>query len=354
MTGRLALRLCAAAALVPTAGPAQVIAGRVLEPTGGPVGGAVVVLVDTSGNRISSAVATLTGAYKVDVGGAGTFWLRVTSPKHAPSVSPAFVVEAGEEVSYDHTVPTPIALASLEQRGRSCPTSAPRGGFVGAPPARVKVVDEATGAGVRNAIVALLDSAGTVRAAAASDSGGNAALGLRPEPGDLVCVRKLGMPLTTRPALEAPAEGGLPWLVLVRAPARELTPVEVRATRLERMKDLNVPNTARFFGVEEFAPYVPAALNFGDLLRPMNAPGVSMKSANGRVNCVMLRGTTCVPTLLDNIPSNTVYDLDPFMIEGIAILNPTDAYQRFGALGQQGLVLIYTKRNLPKRAERKP
>lgn len=333
---------------------AQQIAGRVLEPSGAPVGGAVVVLVDTAGNRIASAVATLEGKYKVDVGGAGAFWLRVTSPKHAPSVSPAFIVEKGEEVVYDHAVPSAATLASLEARGRACPTNAPRGGFVGMPPARVKVVDEATGYTVRNAIVALLDSLGTVRAAAMSDTGGSAALGLRPELGDLVCVRKLGMPLTTRPATEAPEESGVPWLVLVRAPARELTPVEVRATRLERMRDLNVPASARFFGVEDFGSYVPAALNFGDLLRPMNAPGISMKSANGRVNCVMLRGTTCIPTLLDNIPSNTVYDLDPFMIEAIAVLNPTDAFQRYGLLGQQGLVLIYTKRNSPKRADKKP
>lgn len=343
-----------ALALTSSVGAAQQIAGRVLEPGGTPVGGAVVVLVDTAGSRLASAVASLDGRYKVTVGGAGAFWLRVTSPKHPASVSPAFVVERGEEVVYDHTVPSAEQLRALEARGRACPTTAPRGGFVGAPPARVKVVDEATGYAVRNAIVALLDSVGTVRAAAASDTGGNAALGLRPEPGDLVCVRKLGMPLTTRPALEAPDESVVPWVVMVRAPARELTPVEVRATRLERMRDLNVPSAARFFGIEDFAPYVPSALNFGDLLRPMNAPGISMKSANGRVNCVMLRGTTCIPTLLDNIPSNTVYDLDPFMIEAIAILNPTDAFQRFGMLGQQGLVLIYTKRNQPKRADKKP
>ncbi|MCU0624566.1 MAG: carboxypeptidase-like regulatory domain-containing protein, partial [Gemmatimonadaceae bacterium] len=245
--------VCAALALVPPAAGAQVIAGRVLEPTGAPVGGAVVVLVDTSGSRIASAVAALDGKYKVDVGGGGTFWLRVTSPRHAPSVSPAFVVEAGEEVAYDHTVPSPATLAWLETRGRACPTTAPRGGFVGSPPARVKVVDEGTGATVQNAVVALMDSAGTVRAAGTSDTSGNAALGLRPEPGDLICVRKLGVPLTSRPATEAPAEGAMPWVVLVRAPARELTPVEVRATRLERMRDLNVPTTARFFGLEEFA-----------------------------------------------------------------------------------------------------
>lgn len=352
---RIASRVaCAALALVPCGAGAQVITGRVLEPTGAAVGGAVVVLVDTAGSRLASAVASLDGKFKVDVGGGGTFWLRVTSPKHAPSVSPAFVVEPGEEVAYDHTVPSPAALASLESRGRACPTTAPRGGYVGTPPARVKVVDEGTGSRVPNAVVALLDSLGTVRAAGTSDSTGNAALGLRPEPGDLVCVRKLGVPLTTRPATEAPVEGPSPWVVLVRAPARELTPVEVRATRLERMRDLNVPATARFFGLEDFGSYVPAALNFGDLLRPMNAPGVSMRSANGRVNCVMLRGTTCIPTLLDNIPSNTVYDLDPFMIEGIAVLNPTDAYQRYGAIGQQGLVIIYTKRNLPKRGDKKP
>jgi hypothetical protein len=310
------------------------------------------VLVDTTGHRIASAVAALDGRYKVEVGGAGTFWLRVTSPRNPPSVSPAFTVERGEEVQYDHALPADAQLEALNLRGRACPTSAPRGEFVGTPPLRLQVVDEATSQGVANAIVALIDKGGQVRTAGTTAADGRVGLGFRPEDGDAVCVRKLGTPLTTRPSTEAPADGSAPWLVLVRAPARELTPVEVKASRAERMKDLGVPTTARFFGLEDFQAYVPSALNFGDLLRPMNAPGVGLRSANGRVNCVLLRGTNCIPTLLDGIPSNTVYDLDPFMIEGMAVLNPTDAFQLYGNIGVQGLVIIYTKRPEGKKARK--
>lgn len=343
----------AAAVLVgPATLGAQFITGKVLDAANAPVSGAVLVLVDTVGHRIASAVAALDGKYKVDVGGAGTFWLRVTSPRHAPTTSPAFTVERGEEVVYDHVVPPLGQLEALAQRGRSCPTTAPRGEFVGTPPLRLHVVDEATSEGVPNAIVALVDKAGQVRTAGTTAADGRVGLGFRPEDGDAVCVRKIGTPLTTRPATEAPPEGTAPWLVLVRAPARELTPVEVKASRAQRMKDLGVPATARFFGLEDFQGYVPSALNFGDLLRPMNAPGVGLRSANGRVNCVLLRGTNCIPTLLDGIPSNTVYDLDPFMIEGIAVLNPTDAFQLYGNIGVQGLVIIYTKRPEGRRARR--
>jgi hypothetical protein len=217
----------------------------------------------------------------------------------------------------------------------------------------LRIVDEATTQGVANAVVALVDKAGAVRTAGTTTADGQVGLGFRPEEGDALCVRKLGIPLSARSSFEAPADGSAPWLVLVRAPARELTPVEIKASRAERMKDLGVPKTARFFGLEDFEAYVPSALNFGDLLRPMNAAGVGLRSANGRVNCVLVRGTNCVPTLLDGIPSNTVYDLDPLNIEGIAILNPTDAYQLYGNIGVQGLVLIYTKRPATARG-RKP
>ncbi len=332
--------------LVPLAASAQVISGVVREPTGALAAGAVVVLVDTSGNRIASSVAALDGRYKIDVGGAGTFWLRVTASRFPGSFSPAFTVEPGEEVSYDHTVPTEAALNALERRARQCPTAAPRGTFVGTPVSRIRVVDEATGSLVPNAIVSLLDSTGRVRATGTTDAAGVAPLGYRADLSDLLCIRKLGMPITFRLGNEAPDDPAVPWMVFVRAPARELSAVEVRATRRERMRELGVPQTARFYALDDFAAYVPSALNFGDLLRPMNASGVTLKSANGRVNCVMLRGTVCIPTMVDNVPSNTVYDLDPFLIEAIAILTPSDAQQRFGSLGINGLLLIYTKRNV--------
>lgn len=333
---------------------AQVISGHVRDANGSAAAGAVVVLVDTAGDRLASTLSRPDGRYSITVGGAGAFWLRITVSRGTVSSSPAFVLEPGEEVTYDHVVPTAAEDAALVALGRNCPTSAPRGGWVGTPPTRVKLVDEGSGARVSNAIVALLDGTGRVRSAGTADETGSVGLGERPEQGDVLCVRKLGMPLVVREGREAPDDRALPWVVLVRAPARELTPVEVRASRLEKMRLLGVPATARYFTRDDFAPYVPSALNFGDLLRPMNAPNVSLRSANGRVNCVLVRGTTCVPTLLDGIPSNTVYDLDPDMVDGIAILNPVDAAQRYGNLGRDGIVIIYTKRTLPRKGDKTP
>lgn len=332
----------------------QEIAGQVRDAAGAAVPGAVLVLVDTSGHRLASTLSRPDGRYAITVGGAGTFWLRVTVARGTVTTSPAFALEPGEEVAYDHVVPSPSAEAALTALGRACPTSAPRGGWVGTPPTRVRLVDEGTGAPVPNAIVALLDSDGRLRSSGTTDPTGIVGLGARPEHGDVLCARRLGMPLAVREAREAPDDRGIPWLVLVRAPARELSTVEVRASRLEEMRLRGLPTTARYFTREDFAAYVPAALNFGDLLRPMNAPSVSLRASNGRVNCVLVRGTNCVPTLLDGVPSNTVYDLDPDMVDGIAVLTPIDAAQRYGNLGRDGLVIIYSKRTLPKKGEKTP
>lgn len=348
---RAAVRGALLVGLVTRIAAGQVIAGHVRDAGGAPVSGAVVVLVDTAGHRLASALSGTDGRYGITVGGPGTFWLRVTVARGAVSTSPAFVLEPGEEVAYDHRVPGSAEASALAARGAACPTSAPQGSWVGMPPLRVRVVDEATGGRVPNAVVALLDADGRVRSSGMTDATGGVGLGQRPEDGDILCVRKLGIPLTVREGREAPDDRAPPWVVLVRAGAQALTPVEVRASRLDRMRELGIPATARFFTRDDFERYIPAALNFGDLLRPMNAPNVSLRSANGRVNCVLVRGTTCVPTLLDGIPSNTVYDLDPDMVDGIAVLNPVDAFQRFGNLGRDGIVVIYTKRTLPKKTD---
>jgi hypothetical protein len=347
-----------AAALSVTGAEAQVVAGAVrAEDDGRLQAGAVVVAVDTMGRRVASTVTGVDGRYQVVLPGAGTYWLRVTTPPAFVSVSPPFQLEDGEELGYDHSVPGTEMRRALALRSRACANRPPRFPSVVTPAARVRLVDETNATPIPDAAITLLDAKGQPKAGGLTDETGVVALGTAPALGDLLCIRRVGVPLAARPAAEAPTDATVPWVVAVRMEARELAAVEVRATRAQRMRELFVPPTARFYTSAEFAKFVPSAWNFGDLLRFMNAPGVQLRNgADGRVNCVMLRSFTCLPTLVDNVPTNTVYDLDPSLIDAIAILAPSDAQQRYGQLGINGIVLIFTKNAQQRRdeADRRP
>jgi hypothetical protein len=132
-------------------------------------------------------------------------------------------------------------------------------------------------------------------------------------------------------------------------------------TRFGRTR-VAVDKHADVFTRAEIEPILSRTQNMGDLLRNMNAPGLSVREmqvtdATGVVVpglCVEVsrrggRAASCtqaaifVNGIMMPNPDQILMNLDPSAIDHIEILGPIDAQFQFGSMAGNGAVLIYTR-----------
>jgi len=123
-----------------------------------------------------------------------------------------------------------------------------------------------------------------------------------------------------------------------------------------------VDKRADVFTRAEIEPILPRVQNMGDLLRNMNAPGLSVREvqitdATGVVVpglCVEVSRRTAgsmgcsqaavfVNNLIMPNPDQILMNLDPQSIDRIEVLGAIDAQFQFGSIAANGAVLIYTR-----------
>ncbi len=123
-----------------------------------------------------------------------------------------------------------------------------------------------------------------------------------------------------------------------------------------------VDKRADIFTRAEIEPILPRVQNMGDLLRNMNAPGLSvrevqMTDATGVVVpglCVEVsrrtggsRGCSQAAVFVNDLimpnPDQILMNLDPQTIDRIEVLSAIDAQFQFGSIAANGAVLIYTR-----------
>jgi hypothetical protein len=123
-----------------------------------------------------------------------------------------------------------------------------------------------------------------------------------------------------------------------------------------------VDKRADVFTRAEIEPILPRVQNMGDLLRNMNAPGLSVREvqitdATGVVVpglCVEVSRRTAgsmgcrqaavfVNGLIMPNPDQILMNLDPQSIDRIEVLSAIDAQFQFGSIAANGAVLIYTR-----------
>jgi len=123
-----------------------------------------------------------------------------------------------------------------------------------------------------------------------------------------------------------------------------------------------VDKRADVFTRAEIEPILPRVQNMGDLLRNMNAPGLSVREvqitdATGVVVpglCVEVSRRTAgsmgcsqaavfVNGLIMPSPDQILMNLDPQTIDRIEVLSAIDAQFQFGSIAANGAVLIYTR-----------
>ncbi len=132
-------------------------------------------------------------------------------------------------------------------------------------------------------------------------------------------------------------------------------------TRFGRTR-VAVDKRADVFTRAEIEPILARTQNMGDLLRSMNAPGLSVREvqvtdATGVVVpglCVEVsrrggQAASCtqaaifVNGIMMPNPDQILMNLDPSSVDHIEILSPVDAQFQFGSLAGNGAVLIYTR-----------
>ena len=132
-------------------------------------------------------------------------------------------------------------------------------------------------------------------------------------------------------------------------------------TRFGRTR-VAVDKRADVFTRAEIEPILARTQNMGDLLRNMNAPGLSVREmqvtdATGVMVpglCVEVsrrggRAASCsqaaifVNGIIMPSPDQILMNLDPSAIDHIEILGPVDAQFQFGTMAGNGAVLIYTR-----------
>jgi len=219
-----------------------------------------------------------------------------------------------------------------------------------------RVLEEGRDAPVASALVTLVDRDGDRRAEAVSDSAGRFVLS-PPKAGEYtISTTRLGYEPFRSPLLSLAAEGTVQMDLIVRPEPLGLEGFEV-SVESEAVKVLasfgHRPEDLRRRWIDrKTIESRRTAVRTEDVIRWQAIPGVAVETASGSPLLAPLcvyslhGGTTgCALTVLNGVIIDPVEanQLDPIMIEAIAVLSPTDAATLYGTQGGNGAVLIWLR-----------
>lgn len=249
-----------------------------------------------------------------------------------------------------------MLLALLGPAGAASPASAQT--ILG------RVLDQLSEQPVEGVIVSLVARTGVERARALSDSEGRFVL-TPPEAGEYLLVTdRFGYLETRSPLLSLTTEGEAP-LDLMVAPepigleGLEISVEERASEELDRM-GLSVNELGNRWIDKEQIDAIPVKRDVGTILERTAQAGLriarpenlTMGSDDIGLCVSFLRvrrangGGTCALVVLNGVPMSGTgaLDIDPYSVESIALLEPTEASVQYGTLAGGGAVLIWTTR----------
>jgi hypothetical protein len=219
-----------------------------------------------------------------------------------------------------------------------------------------RVLEDGRDAPVASALVTLLDRDGDRRAEAVSDSAGRFVLS-PPQAGEYtISTTRLGYEPFRSPLLSLTVEGTVQMDLLVRPEPLGLegfeVSVESQAVKVLKSFGHNPGDLRRRWIDRKTIESRRTAVRTEDVIRWQAIPGVAVATVGGSPMlaplCVYsLRGgrTGCALTVLNGVIIDPVEanQLDPIMIEAIAVLSPMDAATLYGTQGGNGAVLIWLR-----------
>ncbi|MEP7344074.1 MAG: carboxypeptidase-like regulatory domain-containing protein, partial [Gemmatimonadaceae bacterium] len=221
---------------------------------------------------------------------------------------------------------------------------------------RLTVRDSVTKEVLTDAIVTLLDQGGAIAATGRTRSGGTLVL-KPPAPGRYAfSVRKLGFAPATSELFDVTAGDTTRQDLTMRRIPQFLSEVAIRSER-ESIRN------GRFFGLKigtlsaaiisptEVDQAVTGARDFTDLVARNSPLGVGV---NFERRCVVSPPGTnaCLPVIVDGLLTGYAADVvPPEVVDYILILRGNEIGVMYGTIGQNGAVVVFTKRG-PKRGPR--
>jgi hypothetical protein len=227
-----------------------------------------------------------------------------------------------------------------------------------------RVLDQFSEQPVDGVIVSLVARTGEARATALSDSTGRFVLS-PPTAGEyLLVTERFGYLETRSPLLSLTTEGEAP-LDLMVAPAPigleglEISVEERAAEELDRM-GVSVNALGNRWIDKAQIDAIPVKRDMGTILERAAQAGIrvsrpenlTMGSDDIGLCVAFLRvrradgGGRCALVVLNGVPMSGpgALDIDPYSIEGIALLEPLEAAVQYGTLAGAGAVLVWTTR----------
>ena len=217
------------------------------------------------------------------------------------------------------------------------------------------VLAEGRNTGISGAMVSLLDQSGARRAGAMSDSLGRFRL-VPPERGEYVVEAvRIGYATTRSPLFSLEVSGTVALEIAMNPLPIGIAGFEVSGEReAEQMLGLFGVTPAQLGGrwiSRHDIEKMPLLSSPRDAIRWRNIAGVSIKEDIPNVDeppslCVMIRQMGCAPIYLDGmrIPRYIALGINPYDLEGIAILRPLEASLFYGTdSSSTGVVLMWTR-----------
>jgi len=219
-----------------------------------------------------------------------------------------------------------------------------------------RVLEEGSNRPVEGAAVSLVDRRGDTKVQVLADSAGRFIIAPR-QPGEYRLVaERLGYRPMASPLLALKLEGNVELDLVVEAEPIGIEGLEV-STESEAVRVLrSYGHTPDGLGPRwidrEKIEKVRSALRVADVIRWQAIPGVRVRVGNMNPSmeplCVesLRRGHPgCALTVLNGVIIDPVEvnQIDPSMLESIAVLSPVDATTLFGTRGGNGAVLVWLR-----------
>lgn len=227
---------------------------------------------------------------------------------------------------------------------------------VGAQVLRLTIRDSVSNEGLADVVVAVLASDGSIAASGITRSAGALSLRLRGPGQYAVFARKLGFsPATTEP-FDVGADSTAREVFMRRIP-QFLASVAVRAERESirsgRLFGMKIGSlSASIISPTQVDGAVLGALDYTDLVSRNPSPSILVDYER---KCVLSnRGDPpgCLPVIVDGLLTSTPNDVvPPETVDYMIVLRGNELGVLYGTIGENGAVLIFTKRG-PKRGPR--
>ena len=215
---------------------------------------------------------------------------------------------------------------------------------------RVTVRDSATAKAIPRAIVTLVHGGGATSANAVTDADGFALLAVRPAGVYALTVRRLGYSPILADSLAMRQGDTLDRAIVMHEIAHFLAQVAVRAER-ESIRNATFSGMKIWtLGATVITPSqvdvaLPGATDFTDLVSRNPSAGFSVDYER---KCVMSnRGDPpmCLPVIVDGLLLSNANDaIPPEVVDYMLIVRGNEIGVLYGTIGENGAVLIFTKR----------